>query len=598
MNIKLSKAEINSYLGDVLPISVISDAPLEADSVKWKIDGSSASYRSFEGDAELPFSDTVLVTLKSVGEARITATVEDISVSCNIKVRERKSSLGGFEFFRGDLHSHTTHLHNHEQFISRSEGFQSDMIEALRTDGILDFGVLSDHSSVMGGGYEFVRGFLAEEAARPTSPIIFPGAESAIMKIEPNRLGVDCRHGGEIVSINADNHVRAKEWGDFLDAYKTSAEPILIFAHPLTDSPIYGCADFQFEKICRYPELLRMIKCIEMGNGNPIKANVLHEYAYTRALDAGFRLTVSCGSDRHELHGFKRSPGRTVVIAKEKSREAIIDSLLNLRAYATESGNVKLKYTVNGFPAPCDLPLTNRYKFVVDIDYFDEDESTKITKCQVVSDKGEWVGVLDNITDNRFELEIQSDTARYFYLRLQDSLGRRTWSMPVWCSRQFDKYEPTSFNQIESKDFSATDLTTSADASATIRGELTAPYVSEKNSAEILIDMKSVYEISALGYSSPRIPRDASVVHTGCVANHLKFPRRIRISTSIDGKTYDTAYEGGMLRYSDEEIFTFKKREARFVKFDLLCTVADEYGRPEFSSLGAMVGLISLLCEK
>lgn len=597
MNIKLSKTEIRSYLGDVLPISVISDTPLSPNSVKWEINGVSASYRSFENDAELPFSDTVLVSLKSPGEARITATVNDTSVSCDIKVRERESSLGDFEFFRGDLHSHTTHLHNHEQFIARDAGFQGDMIEALRAEAILDFGVLSDHSSVMGGGYEFVRGFLAEEAARPMSPIIFPGAESAIMKIEPNRLGVDCRHGGEIVSINADNHVRAKEWSDFLEAYKTSAEPVLIFAHPLTDSPIYGCADFQFEKICRYPELLRMIKCIEMGNGNPIKANVLHEYAYTRALDAGFRLTASCGSDRHELHGFKHSPGRTVVMAKEKSREAIIDSLLNLRAYATESGNVKLKYTVNGSPAPCDLPLTNLYKFEVDIDYFDNDESTKITKCQVVSDRGEWVGILDNITDNHFELEIKSDTARYFYLRLQDSLGRRTWSMPVWCSRQFDKFDSASFKQIESADFSATDIKTGADATAAIRGELTAPYVSEKNSAEILIDMKSVYEISALGYSSPRIPRDAAVIHTGAVINHVRFPRRIKISTSLDGSSFKTAYEGGMLKYSDEEIFEFEKRNARFVKFEVLSTVADEYGRPEFSNLGTMVGLISLLYD-
>ncbi len=45
--------------------------------------------------------------------------------------------------------------------------------------------------------------------------------------------------------------------------------------------------------------MLAMMRGIEMGNGADRKENLLHEYAYSAALDASFRLSTTCSSDSH-----------------------------------------------------------------------------------------------------------------------------------------------------------------------------------------------------------------------------------------------------------------------------------------------------------
>ena len=594
---KLSHSTIVSYKGDVIPLKLISDTEKRAENVIWTVTGDSAGIRSFENDPELPFSDAVIVSLKKAGESTVTAEHNGQKYTCKVSVRERlhSTSEDKHNYYRGDLHTHTTKTHNHAEFISRTEGFQCDMVNFIKEENLLDFGVMSDHSIVMGYGYEFMQGFLTEESARPMGPILFPGSETGITVIEDNRFGTQTNLGGEIVAINADNHVNAFSWDEFISAFDTSVDPILIFAHPQIDSVKYGPWNFNYEKICKRPRLLEMIKLMEMGNGTPTKANLLHEYSFTRALDAGFKITTSCGSDGHSIRGFKICPGKTVIMAPEKSREAFVDALLSLRAYACESGNVKVRYSVNGMTAPCDLPLTNTYDFHLELDYFEEDESTKIVKCQVVTDRGEWIKEIDSIADSTLDFTVKSGTARYFFLRLQDSEGRRTWTPPVWCSRPFDVQKEKSLTLIDSSKFSVLDeASPENDASKILFGDRIIPYDSDNKHAVAVIDMKDELEISALGYTTPRMPRSIPVVHTECVINHARYPRRIRISTSTDGKKYNPVFSGCINKYSDEEIFEFSPQKARYIKFEVLKTVADEYGREEFLKTGVLIGTLSL----
>lgn len=597
---RLSHEKINSYVGDVFPLKVISDNDISNESVKWTVAGDAVSIRSFDNDPELPFSDAVMLSLKKVGSATVTAEIGGKTCSLSVDVRERKEYLteSAINFYRGDMHTHTTRLHDHEAFINRTEGFQEDMIGFIKEENLLDFGVITDHSVVMGYGYEFMRAFLTEEKMRPMGPILFPGSESGVTLIGKNRFGLDTNNGGELVVINADNHVNAFCWNDFLEAFKTSVDPILIFAHPQLDSIKYGNWNFQFEKISDIPQLLKMAKGMEMGNGIAIKANLLHEYSFSRALDAGFKISTTCGSDGHGIRGYKICPGKTVIMAYEKTKEAFVDALINLRFYACESGNVKIKYSVNGMTAPCELPLANKYSFNVELDYFEDDESTKIVKCQVVSDKGEWIKEINGIDSNSISFDIESDTARYFYIRFQDSLGRRTWSPPVWCSRQFDKFIEPNVNPIDKTGFEAYDEASQSDASQVLFGNHVIPYESAVKEACIVIDMQKERKVSAVGYTTPRMPRTSPSAHGECVVNHARYPRRIRISLSKNGTSYETVYIGGIRTYSNEEIFEFIERTARFVKFEVLSTVGDEYGREEYLLPHCLIGIISIFEKK
>ena len=594
--VKLTHDSISSYVSDVIPLKLLSDNGVRCEGVKWKVSGDAVCIREFINDPEIPFSDGVMVSLKSVGEATVIAEYMGASYECKAKVRERAhySSEDKHNYYRGDMHTHTTRLHNHEEFLARTDGFQTDMINFIKEENLLDFGVISDHSIVMGYGYEFMQAFLLEEKSRPMEPILFPGSESGNTIMQKNRFGLDTNYGGELVVINADNHVNAFDWKEFTDAFNTSVDPILIFAHPQADTFKHGNWNFRFERITKIPELHRMAKGIEMGNGVAVKANILHEYSFVRALDAGFKVTTTCGSDGHGIRGYKICPGKTIIMAPEKTREAFVDALLNLRAYASESANVKIRYTVNGMTAPCQLPLTNNYSFHVEFDYFEEDESTKVVKCQLVSDGGEWLREFDNITNNTIDFEIKSDTARYFFLRFQDREGRRTWSCPVFCSRPYDEYALPNVTPLDQSVFDAFDETAERDAGQVLFGDHIHPYETENKKTSIIIDMKDERDISALGYATPRMPRTAANAHGECVINHVRYPRRIRISTSVDGVNYSEVFSGGIKTYSDEEIFEFKQHKARYVKFEVLKTVADEYGRKEYMNCGLLIGTLAL----
>ena len=562
--IKLNHTDVNSYVGDVFPLKLSSDMySLAGDGVTWEISGDAVTVRSFASDSELPFEDAVMVALHKVGEAKITAHHRGKDYICTVRVRERKSYPSDYQhnFYRGDLHTHTTRLHDHYKFIQRTKGFQADQVNFIKDQNLLDFGVISDHSVVMGYGFEFMRAFLTEEALRPMGPVMFPGAETGMTNIDTDRFGFNRNYGGELVVINADNHVNAFSWDEFTRAFVTSPEPVLIFAHPQSESVKYSNWNFRFEEIRNIPELMRMARFMEMGNGVAIKANVLHEYAFSRALDAGFRITTSCGSDGHGIWGYLICPGKTVIMAPDKTREAFVDAMRQCRGYACETANVKVRFSINGHAAPADLPLTDEYKFKLQLDYFEDIPDTEITKLQVVSDGGEWIYEQD-VTEKEVEFTLNSATARYFYLRLQDSLGRRTWSPPIWCSRPFDKYAPPKERELVNNDqFNATDEN-GDNADKVIHGDHSDTYERKDKHPTITVDMRRVESISAFGYATPRLVRTAATAHGECVISHVKYPRIIRVSTSLDGKNYTEAFTRGLRTYSGEEIFDFKAREA------------------------------------
>ena len=244
-----------------------------------------------------------------------------------------------------------------------------------------------------------------------------------------------------------------------------------------------------------------------MGDGSERQQNLIHEYSYSVALDNGFKVSTTCSSDSHGAKsdnpngpkwGYKRFPGKTVIMAKEKSREAFVDALRHNRFYGCESGNLKLRYTVNGKAAPAELDITSNYKFHVDISYFKEDETTKPISCRVVSDGGKTLLELSDIDFSSFDFEIASDTAHYFYLRFVDECGRRTWSYPVWTGREFIKKSSPDLCEIDLTGATATDILTGNDAARLINRDVNDFWESGSNEACVVIDLKQEQKISAL----------------------------------------------------------------------------------------------------
>lgn len=584
MSFELSKNSIISYRGDILPLHIGFDSPdheyLKSADIKWESDCDCVALRTFSGDDKMCFNNGVLLILNKVGTANVTATLDGKKYVCAVTVREpaKASSDDELKFFIGDLHNHTTLIHNHEAYIERTSEFQYEYLNQLKEEGLMDFTAMTDHACVL-NDTEFFRNFTEAEKADPSPVVFFPGAEAEVTFREEDRFGVTHNNSGEIVTFNTDFYGHSTSWEPFYDVIRNAPEPVAIFAHPcVVGYSTKGVWNFCFHKN-NNDIMKRAIRGIETINGHLIDWNLMHEFTYSHALDSGFRVSAVASSDSHgPLWGYNFMKPKTVLLAKEKSREAFIDALRNNRFYATESGNLKLRYTVNGKQAPCDLEAATSYKFHVELGYFKDDDTTHPTKCTVISDYGKTLLTLEDFEDS-FDFEINSDTARYFYLRFVDANGDRTWSMPVWTGRAFDNFTEPELTPIDISGADAVDILTGDDASGAIDGDVYTPWEAKGEKASILIDLKEEKEIKALGLYPRMIvrPSKSREYEKWLVWREPDFastlPTDIAIYASVDGKTFEKCADGSCRMFGGENIFTFEPTKARYVRFDILSTV-------------------------
>src|SRR5579884_3725761 len=83
---------------------------------------------------------------------------------------------------------------------------------------------------------------------------------------------------------------------------------------------------------------------LEVINSN----NKIHYQGFLNALDKGWKVSPVCGNDNHGLTGIGKNTSRTFVLAKSKTKVAILEAMKNRRTYASLDGNLQCRYTVNG----------------------------------------------------------------------------------------------------------------------------------------------------------------------------------------------------------------------------------------------------------
>lgn len=609
MPVSLSKTEISSYVGDVLPLYLTDgENDLCAADITWSVTGDAAAVRGFANDPLTPFTHGVLITLQRVGEATVTATLDGESYTCVVRARAAKTLQEGdtLHFYRGDLHTHTATTHTPAKFAAQPH-VQANCIAALGGDERLDFGILSDHASVM-RRRGFFEEFIELENADPKDTVIFPGSESEVTVLEYDRMDLPHKHSGEIVCLGVNNCSSVKSFEEFEADMSQEPAPVCIFAHPF----VLGVGQnsfwsFPYHELKDRP-LAAWMRGIEMGSGSQNGGSLLFEYAYSLALDAGLRVSPVCSSDTHgPVWGFPAMNGKTILMASEKTREAFLDAMRAGRFYASESGNVKLTLSVNGTPVPATLPLTDTYRFHVELSQFEEDDSARPTRLEVISDHGENVYTCVNFGDT-VDFTLHSDTARYFYLRLMDDKARKTWSATAWTGRDFDAPAATEkpIIPLNGCDFTATEVGTGADAAAAIDGDPHVAFESEMPTTSILIDMKKERKICAVGYWARRFTKDwikeisedwKAEIGWRMLDIVKRYVTEYAISISTDGVHFTEVKAGAIRAFGDEEIFRFPAHGARFVRFDARSTVGKASRIPSLLESPVAVGELTVFEE-
>ena len=598
--IRLSKEVIDSFAGNV--VSLRLDGVTDKDRVTWKAEGDCLRLTTFDKDEE-PYFAGVLVTLLFAGRGRVTAEIDGRVFSCAVAVRAMRHTepSGHLKYYIGDLHDHTSGDHNKKTFKLRGEkDFPKQYLQQVKEEGILDFTAISDHACLL-NAREFFRGFDDDATTDPKDLIVFSGSEAEVTVRETDRYGISHKCSGEIVTLNTGAWANTYSWDDYFHRVEQHPFTFATFAHPqIIGYSTPGVWNFCLDQN-NSPRFLRLFRLIETGDGSDRQSNLINEYMYSVALDNGFHVSPTCSSDSHGPHwGAYRFPGKTVIMAPEKSKEAFLDAIMHNRVYATSSGNVKLYYEVNGTPAPATLDDTADYHFSVSISYFENRITDQIEHCQVISDEGACLLDFDCTGKSDFSFDLHTDTAHYFYLRLFDHYGKKTWSCPVWTGRPLPVQQARlPLIAVPKEGFSAVDEVSGKDASVLLCDDPHQAFRSEKTTCAIVIDMHRTEEISALSHY-PKILSQSEIIAEGWIAPHrIAFlPSRYRLSTSLDGTAFSVQKEGRFRVFGAEEFITFSPTRARFIKLEILSTVGKESRRQNPSFADALVDMAELTVWK
>ena len=582
----LSHESISTYRGNVLPLMLLGgETEFNLDKITWSTDNkkvvqitSFAKNYRYGGE----FTNGVLLTFLEVGEATVTAKFGRKAYTCKIEVREMRhdESSAGLRYFVGDMHDHTANMHKLDAFAQREPELcpKNHYMKQMKEDGRMDFAVVSDHSSCL-CARDFFRGYSHAEEYED-SVVFFPGSEGQVTIRENDRYGVEHMHGGEILTFNADLAFTASSWETFFQKLKTSPFAFCGYPHPQTiGSSVKGIWDFRHREN-NSPAFKNLFRFVEMGSGNGTCSNTINEYIYSVALDEGFHVSPTCASDCHgPKWGYDIFPGKTVIMAPEKSKEAFHDAILHNRMYASSTGNVKLYYSVNGKAAPATLENEGEYRFHVEIAYFRMGEpDTHVKKCKVITDRGITLLELEN-PGEVFDFTVNAPDSHYFYLCLQDEENRKTWSCPVWTGKPFEKKKEKTLSPIAKEHFSIYDRISGQEVPELVNDNPMEPWITEYGKADLIFDLGAETEFSALSHYPYWV--EHSMMTKKWVEDHLyiqRVPSKYRISVSRDGESFERVAMGHFRIFGGEETIRFEKQKARYLRLEILSTAGKEWG--------------------
>jgi hypothetical protein len=239
------------------------------------------------------------------------------------------------------------YLHAHCR-LSDGEGSPIEAYSYARTVGGLDFFSLTDHGELMMFWPWENKWQQLVDAAEATYE---PGKYATLWGFEWTNPLL-----GHINVINSPDftHVLSVFWlEEFYDWLRRRPEAFGRFNHP----GLFDVLNFDFLRLYRFDEAVPQMVGIEMFNGT--RGFDVYYYSGSWAADLsywdvgnrnGWYLGALGGQDNHTANWGSMNEFRTAVLAKDLTREAIIDAYRKRRFYATEDKDLYLDFRCNGYP--------------------------------------------------------------------------------------------------------------------------------------------------------------------------------------------------------------------------------------------------------
>jgi Predicted metal-dependent phosphoesterases (PHP family) len=387
-------------------------------SIKYSIDGGT-SWNDYKAPVALP-------RLPATVKAK--ATAEGYLDSAESIFNFTQKVVGEFNTYFGQLHSHTNY--------SDGVGTPDDAYSHAKNVAKVDFLAVTDHSnsldnagtSSMADGSkstEWVNGHAIADKYTDSSFVGIYGFEMTWTGGGTGHINTFNTPGFETrenqIYKNADG---LKQYYDVLKQFPASISQL---NHP-------GNTFGDFNDFANYdPQIDNEINLIEVGNGEGTigSSGYFPSYDYfTRALDKGWHVSPTNNQDNHLGKWGDANTARTVVLADSLTRDNIYDAMRNMRTYATEDNDLRIKYTLNGEimgtilsqkPAGIDIKVD-----------LEDPDNEALGKVSVISNGGKVVAskTLTNSKDS-VEFNLAPDYS-YYYIRVDEADKDIAVTAPVW----------------------------------------------------------------------------------------------------------------------------------------------------------------------
>jgi hypothetical protein len=304
----------------------------------------------------------------------------------------------------GDLHAHSSY--------SDGAWYPREVYEFARDEAKLDFFAVTDHLEILTADEygEVVAG--ADEVDEP-------GRFVALYGVERTNEAT-----GHINFYMSPTHVLPTELSHF---YRALGEMWLLghFNHPTLTPSKGGNRHNDFQQFRYAPEADRCMAMVEVRN--PVE-----EACYIALLNRGWHVGAAGDEDRHSPN-WGQGPTWTVVLARELTREGILDALWARRTYSAADRDLQLCFTVDGEDMGSQIA---RPAGALDCHLLLNDPSGDVVERADLFVDGR-IAASAEVNAAQHEWTVPMDLApgqHYCLVRVRQSGNRTTWSSPVWVS--------------------------------------------------------------------------------------------------------------------------------------------------------------------
>jgi len=307
-----------------------------------------------------------------------------------------------YRFFWGDLHAHTSY--------SDGAGVPKEAYEHAREKAKLDFFAVTDHSQLL--TFEEYQDVIAQAEAAYQ-----PGRYATLW-------GLEATEGTGHLCFYMSPTPRLPSNLDLL--YRAASDMALLghFNHPNV-KPVEGQPwRDDFQGFHHFPMADRAIAMVEVRS-------VEEEAAYIKLLDAGWHVGAAGCQDAHD-RAWGAGKSWTVALARELTREAMLDALWSRRTYSSADRNLQLTFTLDGedMGAQIARPAGELVSVVVAVD----------PDAEQVIEQVDWFvdgQIARTVRAGRPEFAGSEPLSfppgrHYCFVRVTQMDGRMTWSSPIW----------------------------------------------------------------------------------------------------------------------------------------------------------------------